>query len=170
MKFKGFNFRRNDAFWRTLICITYTFSTWVISGSFLRYRMQVTEKRNFMDIFYINCFSHSLYLSRARNISCFLCFLTIVYAIYSRNCIHLRETAKQKCRVDTYKAKERKWGRMLRWCLDHWIYPIISGGSYNFLSFCFKETHTWFRADYFCISYGLEICPCRCGIPGIRNM
>ena len=35
-----------------------------------------------MDIFYINCFSHSLYLSRARNISCFSCFLTIVYAIY----------------------------------------------------------------------------------------
>ena len=35
-----------------------------------------------MDIFYINCFSHSLYLSRARNISCFSCFLTIIYAIY----------------------------------------------------------------------------------------
>ena len=52
------------------------------SGGFLRYRMQVTERRNFMDIFYINCFSHSLYLSRARNISCFSCFLTIVYAIY----------------------------------------------------------------------------------------
>ena len=76
--------------------------------------MQVTEKRNFMDIFYINCFSHSLYLSRARNISCFSCFLTIVYAIDSRNCIHLKETAKQKRRVDTYKAKERKWGRMPR--------------------------------------------------------
>ena len=68
--------------------------------------MQVTERRNFMDIFYINCFSHSLYLSRARNISCFSCFLTFVYAIYSRICIHLRETAKQKRRVDTYKAKE----------------------------------------------------------------
>ena len=35
-----------------------------------------------MDIFYINCFSHSLYLSHARNISCFSCFLTIIYAIY----------------------------------------------------------------------------------------
>ena len=35
-----------------------------------------------MDIFYINCFSHSLYLSRARNISCFSCFLTIIYAMY----------------------------------------------------------------------------------------
>ena len=35
-----------------------------------------------MDIFYINCFSHSLYLSRARNISCFSCFLTIIYPIY----------------------------------------------------------------------------------------
>ena len=35
-----------------------------------------------MDIFYINCFSHSLYLSRARNISCFSCFSTIIYAIY----------------------------------------------------------------------------------------
>ena len=42
--------------------------------------MQVTERRNFMDIFYKNCFSHSLYLSRARNISCFWCFLTIIYA------------------------------------------------------------------------------------------
>ena len=73
--------------------------------------MQVTEKRNFMDIFYINCFSHSLSrLSRARNISCLSCFLTFVYAIYSRNCIHLGETAKQKRRVDTYTAKERKWG------------------------------------------------------------
>ena len=27
--------------------------------------MQITEKRNFMDIFYTNCFSHSLYLSPA---------------------------------------------------------------------------------------------------------
>ena len=43
--------------------------------------MQVAERRNFMDIFYINCFSHSLYLSRASNISCFSCFLTIIYAI-----------------------------------------------------------------------------------------
>ena len=43
--------------------------------------MQVTGRRNFMDIFYINCFSHSLYLSRARNIQCFSCFLTF-YAIY----------------------------------------------------------------------------------------
>ena len=30
-------------------------------------------------------------------------------------------------------------------------------------SFCFKETHAWFCADYFCISYGMEICPCQCG-------
>ena len=34
-----------------------------------------------MDIFYINCFSHSLYLSHTTNISCFSCFLTIIYAI-----------------------------------------------------------------------------------------
>ena len=85
--------------------------------------MQVTEKRNFMDIFYINCFSHSLYLSRVRNISCFLCFSTIVYAIYSRNCIHLRETASQKRRVDTYKAKERKWTE----CRDDALDPIYTG-------------------------------------------
>ena len=39
--------------------------------------------------------------------------MTIVYAIYSRNCIHLRETAKLKRRVDRYKASERKWGRPL---------------------------------------------------------
>ena len=49
-----------------------------------------------MDIFYINCFSHSLYVSCARNISCFSCFLTIdVYDIYSQNCIHL-ETSSNK--------------------------------------------------------------------------
>ena len=65
-----------------------------------------------MMIFYINCFSHSLDLSRAGNISCFSCFLTIVYDIYSQNCIHLMETAKQKRMVDTHKAKERKLGRM----------------------------------------------------------
>ena len=39
-----------------------------------------------------------------------------------------------------------------------------------FSLFCFKETHAWFCEDYFCISYEVEFCPCRCGIPGIRNM
>ena len=81
--------------------------------------MQVTEKHNFMDIFYINCFSHSLYLSRAGNISCFSCFLTTVYAIYSRNFIHLMETAKQKRSVDTHKAEKGKWDRIPKSCLDH---------------------------------------------------
>ena len=36
--------------------------------------MQVAERRNFMDIFYINCFSHSLYLSREKYFM-FLVFL-----------------------------------------------------------------------------------------------
>ena len=63
--------------WRNLICITYTCSTWVILGSFLRYKMQVTEKRYFMDIFL-----------------CFSWFVTTGYAIYTRNFIHLRGTAK----------------------------------------------------------------------------
>ena len=72
--------------------------------------MQVTEKRNFMDIFLYKLFQpFTILIARARNISC---FLTIVYAIYSQNCIHLREMAKQKRRVDTHKAKKRKWGRM----------------------------------------------------------
>ena len=39
-----------------------------------------------------------------------------------------------------------------------------------FCFFCFKETHAWFCADYFCISYGVEICSCLYGYPGIRNM
>ena len=121
---------------------------------------------------YINCFSHSLFLSRERNISCFSCFLTIVYDIYSQNCIHLRETAKQRRRVDTYKAKEKSGAecRGDAWTTEFIHCDSFSGGSYNFFSFCFKETHAWFCADYFCISYGVEICPCRCGIPGIRNM
>ena len=75
--------------------------------------MQVTEKRYFMDIFYINCFSHSLYLSLAREIfHVFLCFLTTVYTLYSRNFIQLMETAKQKRSVDTHKAEKGKWDRI----------------------------------------------------------
>ena len=82
--------------------------------------MQVTEKRNFMDIFYINCFSHSLYLSRAREIfHIYSCFLTTVYAIYRRNFIHLMEMTKQKRSVDTHKAEKGKWDRMPKSCLDH---------------------------------------------------
>ena len=61
--------------------------------------MQITQTRNFMDIFYINCFSHSLYLSRARNISCFSCFLTIVYAIYMPKLNTSEGNGKQKRRV-----------------------------------------------------------------------
>ena len=67
--------------------------------------MQVTERRNFMDIFYINCFSHSLYLSRARNISCFSCFLTIVYAIYMPKLNTSEGNGKQKRRVIRKKLK-----------------------------------------------------------------
>ena len=52
-----------------------------------------------MDIFYINCFSHSLYLSRARNISCFSCFLTIFYAIYMPKLNTSEGNGKQKRRV-----------------------------------------------------------------------
>ena len=69
--------------------------------------MQVTEKRNFMDVFYINCFSYFLYLSRAREIF----HVSRVSAIFSRNCIHLRETAKQKRSIDTHKADKGKWDR-----------------------------------------------------------
>ena len=50
-------------------------------------------------------------IARAGNISCLSCFLTFVYAIYSRNCIHLRETAKQKRSIDTHKADKGKWDR-----------------------------------------------------------
>ena len=71
--------------------------------------MQVTEKRNFMDIFIYKLFKpFTILIARAGNISCFSCFLTIVYAIYSRNCIHLRETAKQKRNIDTHKAGKGK--------------------------------------------------------------
>ena len=61
--------------------------------------MQITQTRNFMDIFYINCFSHSLYLSRVRNISRFSCFLTIVYAIYMPKLNTSEGNGKQKRRV-----------------------------------------------------------------------
>ena len=68
--------------------------------------MQVAERRNFMDIFYINCFSHSLYLSRARNISCFSCFLTIIYAINMPKLNTSGGKGKIKTQGDTLKAKE----------------------------------------------------------------
>ena len=68
--------------------------------------MQVTERRNFMDSFYINCFSHSLYLSRARNISCFSCFSTIIYAIYMPKLNISGEKGKIKTQGDTKKATE----------------------------------------------------------------
>ena len=30
---------------------------------------------------------------------------------------------------------------------------LFSGGSYSYLSFCSKETHAWFRVDYFCLGW-----------------
>ena len=61
-----------------------------------------------MDIFDINCFSHSLYLPCARNISCFSCFLTIVYAIYMPKLNTSGGKDKIKTQVDTKKAKESR--------------------------------------------------------------
>ena len=61
----------------------------------------------------------TILFARAGNSSYFSCFLTTVYAIYSRNFIHLMETAKQKRNVDTHKAEKGKWDRMPRSCLDH---------------------------------------------------
>ena len=101
--------------------------------------MQITQTRNFMDIFYINCLNRSLYLSRARIISCFSCFLIIVYAIYIRNWIYLGETAKQKnaglkkesgaeCRGDAYITETSPYST------TEFIHcDSFSGGSYNFL-------------------------------------
>ena len=68
--------------------------------------MQVTERRDFMDIFYINCFSHSLYLSRTRDISCFSCFLSIAYAIYMPKLNISGGKGKIKTQGDTKRAKE----------------------------------------------------------------
>ena len=68
--------------------------------------MQVTERRNFMDIFYINCSSHSLYLSRARNISCFSYFLTIVYAIYMPKLNTSEGNGKTKTQGDSKRLKK----------------------------------------------------------------
>ena len=68
--------------------------------------MQVAERRNFMDIFYINCFSHSLYLSRARNISYFSCFLTIIYAIYMPKLNTSGGKGKIKSRVIRKRLKQ----------------------------------------------------------------
>ena len=66
-----------------------------------------------MDIFYINCVSHSLYLSRARNISCFSCFLTIVYAIYMPKLNTSEGNGKQKRRVIRKRLKEESGAECL---------------------------------------------------------
>ena len=82
--------------------------------------MQVTEKRNFMDIFLYKLFKpFTILIARGGNISCFSCFLTTVYAIYSRNFIHQMKTAKQKRSVDIHKAEKGKWDRIPKSCLDH---------------------------------------------------
>ena len=71
--------------------------------------MQVKETRNFMDIFYINCFSHSLYLSRAREIFHVSRDSRLPFTLYIAEIfIHLMETAKQKHSVDTHKAEKGK--------------------------------------------------------------
>ena len=61
------------------------------------------------------------------------------------------ETAKQKRSVDTHKAEKGKWDRMPKSCLDtEFIHSdLFSRGSYNFLCFCFKETHAWFLRRLF---------------------
>ena len=51
-------------------------------------------------------------IASAGNISCFSCFSTTVYTIYSRNFIHLMETAKQERSIDKYKADKGKWDRI----------------------------------------------------------
>ena len=65
----------------------------------------------------------TILIARAGNISCFSWFLTTVYAIYSRNSIHLMKTAKQKRSVDIHKAEKGMLERIPKSCLDHWIYP-----------------------------------------------
>ena len=52
--------------------------------------MQVTEKRNFMDIFYINCFSHSLYLSRAREIFHVSRVSLLSFTLYIAEIVYIR--------------------------------------------------------------------------------
>ena len=75
--------------------------------------MQVTEKRNFMDIFYINCFSHSLYLLRAQEIFHVSRVSRLSFTLYIAEIVkHLMEMAKQKPSVDTHKAEKGKWDRI----------------------------------------------------------
>ena len=66
------------------------------------------------------------------------------------------ETAKQKRSIDTHKAEKKKVGQnaevMPRPLNSS---PVIYSLEVRtiFSLFCFKETHAWFCADYFCISY-----------------
>ena len=85
------------------------------------------------------------------------------------------ETAKQKRSVDTHKAekKKKKVGQnaeVMPRPLNSSIVIYSLEVRTIFSLFVLKKHMLGFYADYFCISYGVEICPCRCGIPGIRNM
>ena len=57
----------------------YAFSARVVQAVFFDIECKLQKGVILWTVFYINCFSHSLYLSRASNISC---FSTIIYAIY----------------------------------------------------------------------------------------
>ena len=75
--------------------------------------MQVTKKALFYGYFLYKLFwPFTILIARAGNSSCFLCFLTTIYTLYSRNFIQLMETAKQKRSVDTHKAEKGKWDRI----------------------------------------------------------
>ena len=77
--------------------------------------MQVTEKRNFMDIFCINCFSHSLYLSRAREIFHVSYVFLLPFTLYIAESLYIYwKRLNKKRSEDTYKAEKRKWDRMPR--------------------------------------------------------
>ena len=75
--------------------------------------MQVAEKRNFMDIFYINCFSHLLYLSRAREIFHVSRVSWLSFTLYIAEIVYIWWKRLNKKRiVDTHKAERKKVGQI----------------------------------------------------------
>ena len=73
--------------------------------------MQFTEKRNVMDIFYENYFSHSLYWSRAREIFHVSRDSGLPFTLYMAAILYASWERLKKRSVDTHKAGKKKVGQ-----------------------------------------------------------
>ena len=83
--------------------------------------MQITEKRNFMDIFYIVLAIHYTYRARGKYHVSRVSWLP--FTLYIAEILYIWGKRLKRRSVDTHKAENGKWDRIPKSCLDHWIHP-----------------------------------------------